>query len=116
LKPDRAGREGQSFGSYLVFRKLEQDVEGFHSAIDQLAKQLNISRDFALAQTIGRFKDGTPLVLAGNPLPHILQPPNNFNYANDFHGLKCPLHAHIRKANPRGSVSLRLPSSFHLCF
>jgi deferrochelatase/peroxidase EfeB len=31
--------------------------------------------------------------------------PNDFDYAGDLHGAKCPLHAHIRKTNPRGDTN-----------
>jgi Dyp-type peroxidase family len=113
LKPDPAGKEGQSYGSYLVFRKLEQNVEGFSKAVRKLAQTLGISEDFAFAQTVGRFKDGTPLALTGTAHPEFAQPINNFNYQHDFHGLKCPLHAHIRKTNPRGSVPF-LPNEIRI--
>ncbi|OLE14150.1 MAG: hypothetical protein AUI36_39320 [Cyanobacteria bacterium 13_1_40CM_2_61_4] len=49
---------------------------------------------------MGRFADGTPVVLsptASQPVPV----PNNFNYAKDPDGQKCPFQAHIRKVNPR---------------
>jgi deferrochelatase/peroxidase EfeB len=87
-----------------VFRKLKQYVSGFNQAVRQLAHELNISEEFAFAQTVGRFKDGTPLALTAQPQPEFVRPINNFNYQGDSHGLKCPLHAHIRKTNPRGSV------------
>ncbi|MFS0773868.1 hypothetical protein [Sphingomonas sp. 1P08PE] len=32
---------------------------------------------------------------------------NNFDYAGDPDGLRCPMHAHIRKTNPRGDVRRR---------
>jgi Dyp-type peroxidase family len=90
-------------GSYLVFRKLEQNVRGFHERARALAQALGLSEeavDSAEALAIGRFKDGTPLVLSASP--GLRDPaPNNFTYINDPHGQKCPFHAHIRKVNPR---------------
>lgn len=104
LVKDPGGRHANSFGSYLVFRKLEQNVRGFHQAEARLAKALGLQREDtarAGAMMIGRFKDGTPLVLqqadgANAPVP------NNFDYLDDAGGAKCPFHSHIRKTNPRG--------------
>lgn len=113
------------YGSFLVFRKLEQDVVGFNQEIIKLANHLQISRELAEAQVMGRFKDGTPLALfstAGKTGKNLTDterlhlkkfdlfdpdPSENVNegyqgdYQNDPNGLKCPLHAHIRKSNPR---------------
>jgi deferrochelatase/peroxidase EfeB len=36
--------------------------------------------------------------------------PNNFNYQPDLTGLRCPLHAHIRKMNPRGEAEAEIES------
>jgi Dyp-type peroxidase family len=98
------------FGSYLVFRKLEQNVRGFQERTAELARALGLQGEDAEragALAIGRFADGTPVVLrdaAGmhNPVP------NNFTFANDPDGRKCPFHAHIRKVNPRGEFAREL--------
>jgi deferrochelatase/peroxidase EfeB len=50
---------------------------------------------------IGRFEDGTPLVLQGAAGMHT-PVPNDFTYDSDPDGTKCPLFAHIRKVNPSG--------------
>jgi deferrochelatase/peroxidase EfeB len=93
------------FGSYLVFRKLEQNVRQFKLMVHELATHLNADRldpAYAGALIIGRFKDGTPLALQA--APGMWRPvPNNFDYAGDVDGMKCPYFAHIRKMNPRGS-------------
>ena len=53
---------------------------------------------------VGRFKDGSPLVLASTPS---VGPVNDFDFRNaDRDGDKCPFHAHIRKVNPRGTTPL----------
>ncbi|MEG4444394.1 Dyp-type peroxidase [Microcoleus sp. AT9_B5] len=104
LIKDPFGEGEHSFGSYCVYRKLEQDVRGFREAERELAKKLRLSdRDVerAGALVVGRFRDGTPVTLS----PSEQNPdtvPNNFNYDGDRDGMKCPFHAHIRKANPRG--------------
>jgi deferrochelatase/peroxidase EfeB len=58
--------------------------------------------DVALAGAymVGRFKDGTPVV--DQREPGLTSLPNNFTYDADVDGVRCPVQAHIRKANPRG--------------
>lgn len=95
-----------SYGSFLVYRKLEQDVDGWNKEVVQKAAKLKISPGLFGAYAVGRFQDGTPVVnhgmpTAGTPIE------NDFDYSSDSNGLKCPFHAHIRKSNPRGdSVKL----------
>jgi Dyp-type peroxidase family len=90
-------------GSFLVYRKLEQDVPGFLAALADLARTLP-GGDVAMAGAlvVGRFADGTPLTVYGSPqgapLAH-----NDFDYFDDFAGSRCPFQAHVRKVNPRGS-------------
>ncbi len=98
---DLLHREQQGrYGSYLVFRKLEQDIAGFRHAMEELATHMEGPDPLALAkaQLIGRFEDGTPLVLSGQPagVPHA-----GFDFDQDTEGRRCPFHAHIRKTNPR---------------
>lgn len=92
-----------TFGSYFVFRKLEQKVSSFNLGVRELADRLGISEDLAGAMVVGRFKDGTPLTLASEPG---LEDINDFNYREDRDALKCPFHGHIRKANQRGDTPL----------
>ncbi|MFN9174994.1 MAG: Dyp-type peroxidase, partial [Synechocystis sp.] len=105
LIDDPNGTKDVSFGSFLVFRKLEQNVKGFKTAEAELAKKLKLPTELAGAMAVGRYEDGTPLVLqpgdqgwAESDNPKI---PNDFNYDSDPDGLKCPFHAHVRKSNPR---------------
>jgi Dyp-type peroxidase family len=99
LVPDPNGSRSRSFGSFLVYRKLEQNVRGFRLAERQVAEELGLPLDLAGAMAVGRFRDGTPLVLqpGGGTRPI----PNDFNYGGDPTGVTCPYHAHIRKSNPR---------------
>ena len=93
-----------AYGSYLVFRKLEQDVDGFNRALADLACSLNLEnheQQRAEALVMGRFRNGTPLVLRDTP-GKAAPVPNDFTFISDPQGLKCPFHAHIRKMNPRG--------------
>jgi Dyp-type peroxidase family len=100
--PDPLGQNG--YGSFFVFRKLEQDVAGFKKAEEKLGETLGLKGDDAEragAMVVGRFEDGTPVTL--HPKEKGVPVLNNFNYDNDAKGSKCPFHAHIRKSNPRGS-------------
>jgi Dyp-type peroxidase family len=91
-----------SFGSYFVFRKLEQNVEGFNLGVADLASKLGVAPKLSGAMCVGRFKDGTPLTLQGTDG---LGAVNNFEYkSNDKSGDKCPAHGHVRKVNPRGTT------------
>jgi Dyp-type peroxidase family len=109
------------FGSYFIFRKLEQNVKLFKEEEERFAgdlaregarltpkkKELQ-NEEIAGAFIVGRFEDGTPVVVQaedGVESPVL----NNFNYGSDIGdgvtdlALKCPHFAHIRKTNPRGS-------------
>lgn len=80
-------------GSFLVIRKLRQDLDGLDALLDTLPPEL--PRDMALAKMMGRGRDGMPLaVIAGNDL-------NAFDFKNDADGMTCPLGSHIRRTNPR---------------
>ena len=91
--------ESYSYGSYCVFQKLETNYELFEQKIGELAKTLGSDRDRAGALVFGRFKDGTPIALSNESNQDGDR--HSFNYADDPNGSKCPLHAHIRKVNPR---------------
>ncbi|HEX7243143.1 MAG TPA: hypothetical protein VF263_22860 [Longimicrobiaceae bacterium] len=99
------------YGSYLVFRKLEQDVRAFREMERSLAEALGLpsgESERAGALIVGRFRDGTPLTSAFAPGTHS-PVPNNFDYASDLEGVKCPFNAHIRKLNPRGDEARNSP-------
>lgn len=104
--PDPAAPDPtRHFGSYFVFRKLEQNVQRFKQAEADLAVQLGLTGEDAEragAMLVGRFEDGTPLTLERAAGPHdpVM---NDFDYDSDDAGRKCPFSAHIRKTNPRGS-------------
>ncbi|MDJ0898669.1 MAG: Dyp-type peroxidase [Xenococcus sp. MO_188.B8] len=109
LVKDHNGKTEDSYGSYLVYRKLEQDVKAFRADQQKLAQTLNINNDLAGALVMGRFADGTPVTKSDIPT-YAVTPTNNFNYDADVDATKCPFHAHIRKTNPRGDTG-RVESS-----
>ena len=98
--------EGLSFGSFFIFRKLEQNVLGFKTKEQDLANTLKLvgaeRRELAGALLVGRFEDGTPVTLS-DEARNMKRPRNDFNYDADGVAARCPFHAHIRKTNPRGS-------------
>jgi deferrochelatase/peroxidase EfeB len=112
LRRDWYGKDDLSYGSYFVFRKLEQNVYGFKEAVRRLAAQLGVDEKLAAAFVLGRFEDGTPVVLQEKEgLTHPIA--NNFNYREDPQGRRCPLHAHIRKMNPRGGTTNVVAERWH---
>lgn len=94
---------GGGYGSFMVFRKLEQNVKAFWEAVDALHGQLTtLQRDDVGALAVGRYPDGIPTL----PAPPIHQGAdhNDFHFDSDPDGQRCPFHAHIRKTNPRGDI------------
>ena len=104
LVPDPVAADPHAFGSFFIFRKLEQNVAGFKNAEQKLATKLGLTledRERAGALVIGRFEDGTPVTVSDEAKGKT--PPNDFNYKGDATASRCPFHGHIRKTNPRGS-------------
>jgi Dyp-type peroxidase family len=94
-------------GSYLVARKLRQDVAGFwqycwaaaraEGAPDAGARARHIA-----ARLVGRWPNGVPLVEAPDAERALGVSLNDFGFRDrDPDGLRCPFGAHIRRANPR---------------
>ena len=94
-------------GTYLVFRKLEQDVAGFRRYLTENSAD-PAQRELLGAKLVGRWPSGAPLTLAPDrDDPRLADAPqnNNFGYADmDLDGYGCPAGAHIRRANPRDSL------------
>ena len=95
-------------GSYLVFRKIHQDVASFRRYFrDNFADPAE--QALMAAKTVGRWPSGAPLVLAPEQDndPSLHQAPKNdaFLYMDtDPHGYACPMASHIRRTNPRDSL------------
>ncbi|HEX3874692.1 MAG TPA: Dyp-type peroxidase [Solirubrobacteraceae bacterium] len=94
--------------SYLVYRKLYQDVAKFRGRLTESAKLYPGGEELLAAKVVGRWRDGTPLELSPEqPDPAIVadeQRNNSSRYADDPNGLKCPIGAHTRRVNPRDSL------------
>jgi Dyp-type peroxidase family len=95
---------GGGYGSYLVFRKLEQNLAAFARAKERLAAQLGMVGDSGLAgaRIVGRYEDGQPAGLR-HPAASILPVENGFVYNSDPPA--CPIGSHVRIVNPRTARS-----------
>ncbi|MFT4095639.1 MAG: GDSL-type esterase/lipase family protein [Rhodoblastus sp.] len=94
-------------GSFLAIRKLRQDVDAFDTTLQGAvaavsAQGFNLGREDLMGKILGRWpadhaKSGQPLAIVIGPDPLS----NDFHFDKDPNGATCPLHAHIRRTNPR---------------
>ncbi|WP_053179857.1 Dyp-type peroxidase [Pseudomonas kilonensis] len=103
-------------GTYVVFRKLAQDVAAFRAfvrdaALSAFGSDGQVEQDQVAAKLVGRWRSGAPLVLS--PSHDSGSAENNFRYRDDPEGLRCPLGAHIRRTNPRDALSDGTHVPFH---
>lgn len=126
LVPDPNGQDDNSFGSFLVFRKLEQNVAGFMKAEETAIAPIRdsdgiVNNDISGAMMVGRFRNGNPLVTSEGFTGEIRndsQITNDFDYSNDpppqpsdqtMYSSKCPFFAHTRITNPRADIKIAAP-------
>ena len=126
-------------GTFMIWRKLRENVEAFDANIAQQAQAWMqatgetdplVARETVKAKMIGRWSSGIPLMVAPTYAAQLQiiteyadaieiarrKPANaqeaaqlaqyklmltSFRYADDMDGAKCPMGAHIRRANPR---------------
>jgi Dyp-type peroxidase family len=111
--PEVLGRNG----TYVVFRKLHTKVAAYRRYLRDRAASRD-EEDLLGAKMVGRWQSGAPLALAPDhddpELGADARRNNDFVFADDPRGFKCPVGAHARRANPRdameqdGSVDVRL--------
>lgn len=95
--PEGELRDFLKNGTFAVFRQLAQDVPGFRQHMAKLSEEYGRSPDDWASLLVGRRKDGTPL-----SAPEIEDKwLNDFGYAEDREGARCPIGAHVRRAQPR---------------
>lgn len=100
-------------GTYMVFRKLEQDVAKFRDCVRETAAEFDLDPELCAAKFVGRWRSGAPLAKAPNhDDPSILDDPStcdDFVYQPDGPDNGCPVphFAHIRRVNPRDSLDPR---------
>jgi Dyp-type peroxidase family len=126
--PIMDGPDWAKDGSYLVFRRLRQDVAGFHRFLNEQANILGISPDELGAKLVGRWHSGAPIMRAPDMDDKTLGDDdcanNNFEFGDakppilpttpdacadntypssqaDTTGAVCPFAGHIRKSYPR---------------
>jgi Dyp-type peroxidase family len=113
-RDDQTGRKafGRN-GSYLVCRKLYQDVAAFWRFMSEKTARPDGSKDEEAAvklasKAVGRWPSGASLTQAPERDPEVPmteRPDNNFKYADDdLLGLKCPVTAHVRRCYPRDTL------------
>ncbi|NWF68548.1 MAG: Dyp-type peroxidase [Chloroflexi bacterium] len=104
-------------GTYLVLRKLYQDVAAFRKFLQDNAPDFHSESrkaadrhevEWLAAKLVGRWRSGTPLALSpeqDSPLPGKHEN-NTFKFGDDTAGLTTPRGSHIRRANPRDTFGL----------
>jgi Dyp-type peroxidase family len=98
-----------SNGTFMVYRKLHENVGTFREFLNEWAKRYGAGDDYAreklAAKFVGRWRDGTPIELSpDHPDPAIVSDPErnvNFIFSKDLPGTRCPVGAHVRRTNPR---------------
>ncbi|MGI8728995.1 MAG: Dyp-type peroxidase [Solirubrobacteraceae bacterium] len=104
-------------GTYMVWRKLYQDVALWRRVTAAAAKLYHGGDENKLAaKIVGRWTDGTPLIKhPDKPDPDFdatAPGANHFRYAEDMSGKLCPLGSHIRRSNPRDALGFEGVLSF----
>ena len=109
-RSDGRGRDLGRNGTYLVLRQLAQHVHRFWQFADRVSsgpgrRQDPAERVRVAAKMVGRWPEGAPLVLSPDRDDPKLSGANDFAYHGaDPNGERCPVGAHVRRANPRDSL------------
>ncbi|MDP1559296.1 MAG: hypothetical protein Q8K59_06695 [Nitrosomonas sp.] len=114
-------------GTYMVYRKLHENVGSFNRFLDEQSESFPGSKEMLAAKFSGRWRDnGAPVVNAPDDASktewdkkYAAADPaaqrrmlTDFNYNDDISGAKCPLSAHTRRINPRGSLEFGVKDAF----
>jgi Dyp-type peroxidase family len=93
--------------SFMVVRKLRQHVDRFDAFLRAHAGANSALQHRLAAKMMGRWYDGTPLVRhPDRPGGEAVDAAglNSFRFGRDRDGMRCPLGAHVRRANPRDAL------------
>ncbi|MFZ4828537.1 MAG: Dyp-type peroxidase [Phototrophicaceae bacterium] len=111
-------------GTYVVYRKLYQDVAMFWNYFNQQAKREDGTIDkervvFLAAKVVGRWPSGAPFALSPEKdnaaIGQDAEKRDNFLYNDrDKDGYQTPLSSHIRRANPRDARFMEEDKNFAL--
>ncbi|MEY2490598.1 MAG: hypothetical protein QOC70_2540 [Verrucomicrobiota bacterium] len=105
-------------GTYLVLRQLRQDVRGLWRFVNRQTGGNPGEAEKLAAEFVGRTRMGSPLVPGqAQPIPGVGPDPdeiclNQFTFAKDPKGARCPFGAHIFRANPRNADLPGRPTGF----
>ena len=96
-------------GSFVVYRKLQQDVAGFWRALrDESVRQRGAADAgymiWLASKMVGRWPSGAPLVDAPERDQASLGDRDAFEFGADPDGRACPIGAHVRRTNPRDDL------------
>jgi Dyp-type peroxidase family len=114
-------------GTFMVYRKLHQNVGTFNRYLDEQAQHFAGGKELLAAKMSGRWRQ------SGAP---VTQTPDEdsekawrlrfaqadkaekyrmliyFDYNEDIAGSKCPVNAHIRRINPRGALEFGVKGAY----
>ncbi len=133
-----------SNGTYLVYRKLHQNVRTFDEFIATEGAKFG-DPDLFAAKLVGRWRNGAPLVTyptradadrfigeldAANRARRTGPPAERdeakrryyelkqhlmaFDYRDDISGTRCPVGSHVRRINPRGALEFGVDGAFQV--
>jgi Dyp-type peroxidase family len=92
-------------GTFMVYRKLHQNLATFRGYLDAQAKLYGGGKEKLAAKFIGRWRDGTPLEVSPDKEDQSIvldaARNTNFTYGADADGARCPVGAHMRRVHPR---------------
>ncbi|MEM7409634.1 MAG: Dyp-type peroxidase [Myxococcota bacterium] len=84
-------------GSYLVFRKIEQDVAEFR----RFVQGRRFTPENVAALMMGRWRNGAPVELFPDDPGELLHDHNDFEFDDEASPGRTAQSAHIRRSNPR---------------
>ncbi len=129
-------------GTYLVFRKLHENVGSFNRYIDETGPRFEGGKEALAAKFVGRWRNGAPLASyptegeANEVMLEYKRAEENvkaakgkspaaiaefskakatlvaFDYDRDLTGSGCPVGAHTRRMNPRGGLEFGRTDAF----
>jgi Dyp-type peroxidase family len=93
-------------GTFVVWRKLAQNVPLFRRWLRELAGDDADEQERVAAKVVGRWREGGSLIRSPD-VPTRAGRGKGFTYSRDRDGLRCPIGAHVRRANPRDAMGWR---------
>jgi deferrochelatase/peroxidase EfeB len=128
-------------GTFLVYRKLHQNVASFHSYLEEEGARFPGGKEALAAKFVGRWRNGAPLTRFPteaeanqfvNEVAALQQKVRDgaatpeeksrldalklqfvaFDYVDDIEGARCPFGAHTRRTNPRSALEFAQKGGF----